>query len=202
MGNLSDIYKVEEYIKQNADKSLTTAMLCEALGIERKVMTEHFEHYIGLSPDEYLERARMQQGEQLASMPGGTLPAPFDTLTMAERIIAFYPAPGHREYSGHELYQEYREIYDNLIQKGYFGKDLGYVIEAKQITEKLANDCYHTILELAKSNLSLEDACQRMLGNGDTPRKLFYMFLYEMVENGTLENAQWSDIVKKMTNVR
>lgn len=58
---------------------------------------------------------------------------PFEDLTEIERIIAFYPAPNHKDAFGHLLYKEHKEIYDSLIEKGYFGKDLDMFLKQSRL---------------------------------------------------------------------
>jgi AraC-like DNA-binding protein len=115
---------------------------------------------------------------------------PIDELDDFEKIIAFFPAPAHKEYFGHLYYEEYKEVYDRLADKGYFKKEtLEYSFWAKQLTEKYSYDFEYLIAKLAHSTKTMDELYDTILKSRYLPRILFDMLVSEMKENGMLEGT-------------
>jgi AraC-like DNA-binding protein len=110
-----------------------------------------------------------------------------EELSDIEKFVAFLPAPNHKQYLGDLYYQEYKDVYDALIEKGYFDKNtLDYRLEAKQLTEKYSYDFCQLILSVMKISKNLSALYTNVMKIKPIPEQLFYRFVREMVENGLL----------------
>ncbi len=118
-----------------------------------------------------------------------------DELDDFEKIIAFCPAPAHKEYFGDLYYAEYKEVYDRLADKGYFKKETLEYSCAKQLTEKYSYDFEYLISNLLDSAETLEELYDKVIQIKYIPRQLFYMFVKEMRENGMLQEVKLEQCV-------
>lgn len=142
-----------------------------------EAFTRAFIKEYGVTPTEY------QSGNLLCSI---------EQLDDMEKLVAFLPAPAHREYLGHLYYKEHKAVYDSLIQKGYFQeKTLDYRIEAKQLTEKYAYDFATLIIHTIGLSTALSDLYNNVIKVKYLPKLLFYTFVREMAENGMLVGTQF-----------
>lgn len=115
-----------------------------------------------------------------------------EELSDVEKIVAFLPAPIHKEYFGDLYYSEHKEIYDSLIKKGFFDeKTLDYRTEAKQLTEKYAYEFSQIMIRLMNICDSLSEVYSKLMKIKPIPRLLFYSFIKEMAENGLLKSTSF-----------
>lgn len=120
-----------------------------------------------------------------------------DELSDIEKIVAFLPAPKDREQSGNLYYTEHKEIYDELIKKGFFDKDtLDYRREAKELTKDYSYEYTKLILELIKTCSNLSEVYSKAYKRKPLPILLFYAFVKEMAVNGLLEATVFNEYKK------
>ncbi|ABX43487.1 helix-turn-helix domain-containing protein [Lachnoclostridium phytofermentans] len=113
-----------------------------------------------------------------------------DELSDIEKIVAFLPAPIHKEYFGDLYYLEHKEIYDSLIRKGFFDKNtLDYRIEAKQLTEKYSHEYSQIIICVMKISNSLPEVYSKVSKIKPLPKLLFYSFVKDLADNGLLKST-------------
>lgn len=113
-----------------------------------------------------------------------------EELSDIEKIVAFLPAPRHKEYFGDLYYLEHKEIYDFLIKKGFFDeKTLDYKTEAKQLTEKYSHEYSQIIMSVIKISKTLPEVYSRVSKIKPLPILLFYSFVKELADNGLLKST-------------
>lgn len=137
--------------------------------------TRAFLHEYGMTPSEYRKAG---------------IKCTIEELSDVEKIVAFLPAPRHKEYFGDLYYSEHKEIYDSLIKKGFFDdKTLDYRIEAKQLTEKYSYDFAQIIMSLIKTSDNLTEVYSKVIKIKPLPLLLFYSFIKEIAENELLDST-------------
>ncbi len=142
--------------------------------------TRAFKKEFGVSPIDY------QKNEVSCTI---------DELDDFEKIIAFFPAPAHKEYFGHLYYEEYKDLYDKLADKGYFKKETLEYSSAKQLTEKYSYDFEYLISKLVYSTETLDELYDKVVQIKYLPRVLFHMFVGEMKENGVLNGTKFEQCI-------
>lgn len=137
--------------------------------------TRAFQKEYGMTPSEYRKTGILCTIEELSDI---------------EKIVAFLPAPRHKEYFGDLYYLEHKKVYDSLIRKGFFDENtLDYRIEAKQLTEKYSYEYSQIILNVIKVSSSLSEVYSKMSEIKPLPRLLFYTFMKELAENGLISSS-------------
>lgn len=115
-----------------------------------------------------------------------------EELSDIEKIVAFLPAPRHKEYFGDLYYSEHKEIYDSLIRKGFFDENtLDYRMEAKQLTEKYLYEYSQIIISVIKISNSLSEVYSKVSRIKPLPILLFYSFIKDLAENGLLTSTNF-----------
>lgn len=115
-----------------------------------------------------------------------------EELSDIEKIVAYLPAPRHKEYFGDLYYLEHKEIYDSLIKKGFFDENtLDYRMEAKQLTEKYLYEYSQIIISVIKISNSLSEVYSKVSRIKPLPILLFYSFIKDLAENGLMTSTNF-----------
>lgn len=177
-------YSPYKYIKKKRLEFSTKSLLKQNRIIEiafdngyesNEAYTRAFLQEFGMTPSEYRKNGIKCTIEELSDI---------------EKIVAFLPAPRHKEYCGDLYYIEHKEIYDSVISKGFFDENtLDYRIEAKQLTEKYSYEYSLIILSMMKISNTLSDVYSKVTKIKPLPILLFYSFVKELADNGLLNST-------------
>ena len=177
-------YSPYKYIKKRRLELSTQSLLKQNRIIDiavdngygsNEAYTRAFLQEFGMTPSEYRKAG---------------IKCTIDELSDIEKIVAFLPAPRHKEYFGDLYYSEHKEIYDSLIRKGFFDENtLDYRIEAKQLTEKYSYEYSQIIISVMKMSRNLSDVYSKIWKIKPLPILLFYSFIKELAENGLLSST-------------
>lgn len=145
----------------------------------------------GYESNEAYTRAFLQEFGMLPSVyRKNGIKCTVEELSDIEKIVAFLPAPRHKEYSGDLYYIEHKEIYDSVLSKGFFDEStLDYRIEAKQLTEKYSYEYSQIILSMMKISSTLSEVYSKVTKIKPLPILLFYSFVKELADNGMLNSS-------------